>query len=258
MTQGMDCIVYLDEITRNPDGSFNAYLDFRTKNDVALFKQAFQNNAEFDEQRSYLYIKSVKSCKRLIHDCYYKLNLDLLKNAQVIGSDKLDSFVVGIAFDLGKMPQPVPKDESSELLQSHDPMDPSEMQIGDANESIDLPQFNGKDLRIAVRNVGQGNWNELLDGDKVLVVYDIGANRNARRDVIDALFKTREDDLMRYKPILVLSHWDIDHYICLKGLTSSQISLCFSKCICVNKIMSISATLTYLKVKASLGDVIIL
>lgn len=116
-----ECIVYLSEIFLNGDGTLSAYVDFRTEKDIALFKEYSNSTAEFGNERSIIFLSSFTSSKRLIHDCYYKLNLGLLN--QYPFSDEQELGIVGRSYFLYDMPYP--NDDASELLQSHEQLDPS-------------------------------------------------------------------------------------------------------------------------------------
>lgn len=185
-----DCIVYLDSLFRNPDGTLSAYIDFRREEDVAVFKAYSPANMEFDESRTFIRLESFRATKRLIHDCYYKLNLELLNQhkqyqAAVEGDN---AGIVGMTYFLNQMP--VPADDVSELLQSHELLDPSEMLCDEGNRNIALPQIPNKDLTLIVRDVSQANWNELLAGDKIVVSYDLGARMEASAADVRAVFES--------------------------------------------------------------------
>lgn len=246
-----DCIVYLDSLIRNSDGTLSAYIDFRREEDIAIFMAYSPDNKAFDESRTFIRLESFRTTKRLIHDCYYKLNLALLNQYQAAVEED-NGGIVGRTYFLAQMP--VPTDEASELLQSHEPLDPAEMLCNEGNLNITLPQIPNEDLSLVVRDVDQANWNEFLSGGKILASYDLGARKEASAADVKALFESRREKYEQDKPVLVLSHWDIDHYHCLVRMDEGQISNCFSKCICVNKITSVNGKRTYDKLQRALGN----
>ena len=72
-----ECIVFLDSYTKAGDGIVDAYIDFRLSKDLTMFRQI----AELPENAgTYIELRSLKSAKRLMRGCYYKLNLNQLKN----------------------------------------------------------------------------------------------------------------------------------------------------------------------------------
>lgn len=95
------------------------------------------------------------------------------------------------------------------------------------NNSIDITSYindnvNSNKIEVSVYDVGQGNWNEILFNDEFLIVYDLGAsssqifnntyNRVAlpqnRRFTINSILHNGYS----VKKVLIISHWDIDHY----------------------------------------------
>ena len=99
--RGSDCIVYLDSYEKVGEGVVDAYVDFRLEKDFAIFRRVLNYP---QTEATYVELHSLKSSKRLIRGCYYKLNLELLKQYKF--SIREDSFLIGGSFDLGKMSKP--------------------------------------------------------------------------------------------------------------------------------------------------------
>jgi beta-lactamase superfamily II metal-dependent hydrolase len=101
-----------------------------------------------------------------------------------------------------------------------------------------------QNIAITVYNVGQGNWNEINFNNKVLMVYDFGSSSNHfSNNIIRTIIHPDEQRMHvetilgdgSLKKILIISHWDTDHYIGIKTLTDIQIqSLDF--CLIPNRI----------------------
>ena len=244
-----ECIVYLEITQKVEDGIYDAYVDFRRIEDMYVFKLVCDERDNFGQRNTYLYLKSFKSAKRLIRGCYYALNLALLLDFPY--SIDEDSLLVGRTYDLSQME--MPQHESDELLQRHQPLDFEQMLVMHPNNDIQIPPIQNANLQLLVRDVGQANWNELLEGDTIKVIYDIGAKLNASRAEVAAVFDARKNDIMRDKPILVLSHWDMDHIHCLRYLEDRDISACFSRLICVDKMKSVTSTRVYSSFVSELG-----
>lgn len=85
---------------------------------------------------------------------------------------------------------------------------------GIQDEGILHTQF-GDEISLIVRDVGQGNWNEIYSDGKCRIVYDIGCPIFAKRTEVDDLIKGRKEILNTDNPGLIISHWDLDHYHCL-------------------------------------------
>jgi 5S rRNA maturation endonuclease (ribonuclease M5)/beta-lactamase superfamily II metal-dependent hydrolase len=65
---------------------------------------------------------------------------------------------------------------------------------------------------LIIKCVGQGSWNELSFDGEVKVVYDIGTSYLHDKMTVKALMGLRDLDYQKSKPIIILSHWDVDHY----------------------------------------------
>ena len=244
--QEPDCIVYLDSYTKAGDGIVDAYVDFRQSKDVALFRQVFDLP---DNSGTFIELRALRSSKRLMRGCFYKLNLILLKN--YVFSRVEDSLLIGGRFDLSKMD--IPEDDDTELLQQHEPLDPEELIHWNVPQEPPMLVSNTDDMQLFVKDVNQGNWNELRFGNRVLVLYDAGARLNASLAEVKSIFNSRKDDLEASKPMLVISHWDVDHIHCLKLLSKNDIPKYFSKLICVGRMKTVTASGIYDKFISALG-----
>jgi beta-lactamase superfamily II metal-dependent hydrolase len=104
--------------------------------------------------------------------------------------------------------------------------------------SILFDKLTRNNIHIGAYNVGQGNWNEISFDDQLIITYDFGSSSSqvlgrllksitrARR-VREILEKIVHEEI---KKILIISHWDTDHYIGINSLTDAQIQL-FEYCI---------------------------
>jgi hypothetical protein len=81
----------------------------------------------------------------------------------------------------------------------------------------------GRVKKLLIRNIGQGNWNEVWDKDKPLIVFDIGTIWSTSKSDLANLIGDREKIYQAARPILVLSHWDVDHYHFLTELSDETI-----------------------------------
>lgn len=244
-----ECIIYLEVMKKVGEGVYDAYVDFRRIEDVEFFKQMCDEVNDFGQRNTYLYLQSFKSAKRLMRGCYYALNLTLLLNFQYTIAE--DSLFVGRTYDLAQME--MPQNENGELLQSHRPLDSEQMLVMHPNSENQIAPLKNAYLKLLVRDVGQANWNELIEGNKIKVIYDIGAKLNASKSEVASVFGARETEIMRDKPMLVLSHWDMDHIHCLRYLDKYDITKFFSKLICVDMMKSVTSTCIYRSFVSALG-----
>lgn len=95
-------------------------------------------------------------------------------------------------------------------------------------------------LTVNIRNVGQGNWNEIMSDESYAVVYDCGTSMNASKADVRALINSRNKKYIDNKPSLILSHWDKDHYHCLIGMTDAELSS-FSNFICRDNVPNLTS-----------------
>lgn len=87
-----------------------------------------------------------------------------------------------------------------------------------------IPSIIGNDLKINVRYVGQGNWNEIITNNNVKVAFDLGASKNASFSEVTKIIGNKDLEYLKHSPGIVISHWDIDHYHCLKGFSDKTLS----------------------------------
>lgn len=232
----MECIVYLENYYKNKQGSIDAFIDFRSRDDLMFFNSYTQNELT---DATFIKLHSLKSSKLLKRGCYYKLNLTLLSKFQLERTE--DSLIIGGAYNLAEMP--VPDSEESDILQKHKKLFPyyDYWNIKLADKVNVLDKLSNNDLQLYVKDVGQANWNELRSGTMIIVLFDAGAELIANKNEVSKIFNSRKADLMISRPILVISHWDIDHIHCLKSLTIQDIKDCFSCIICNDQLKTITS-----------------
>lgn len=90
---------------------------------------------------------------------------------------------------------------------------------------------NSESLKVIVRDVGQANWNEIKNDEITKIVYDIGLPTNYSNDAVCQEINRKVAEYLKCKPILILSHWDKDHYHGLLGMTDDELK-CFSAFVC--------------------------
>lgn len=238
--------MYLDSYVKVGDGIVDAYIDFRQLKDLAMFRRivTLPENAG-----SYIELKSLKSAKRLMRGCYYKLNLALLKEEPFNRAE--DSLIIGGSYDLSRME--MPHGDDTELLQKHEILDSEELRQRNVPQELPMIISSTDDMKLYVKDVNQANWNELRFSNKVVVLFDAGARLNARRTEVASIFESRKVDLERSKPMLVISHWDIDHIHCLKLIPENELPNYFSKLICVDRKQTVTASSIYEKFLKALG-----
>lgn len=125
--------------------------------------------------------------------------------------------------------------------------------LGSSNYE-ELPNtFSGK-LSFTVRNVGQGNWNELNVEDNVKLVYDAGAPLYAAKSEVLNIIANRVFLYSFSKPGLILSHWDKDHYHALLGMADEELSN-FSFFLCRDQVPNLTSRKLFVRLNAQIETV---
>lgn len=256
-----ECIVYLEEFEKNDNGEIDVlYIDFRLEKDIKPYNQAIGTSIK-SSGATFIEFYNMNVSKRLRKGCYYKLNLDLLKkflqeNGNRQGEKSLQggSYLIGAVYNLENMSP----DEQAELLQSHQTLDSRELSManvpfGEFEDEL-LGNIENDNLSLFVKNVDQANWNELRSNGAIKVLYDAGAALRASTTDVDAIINSRMKDLIDSKPVLVISHWDMDHIHCLKAMSDSDIKNYFSKIVCPDKLRSQTSTAIFGKLQNALGN----
>ena len=246
-----EIIVYLDSHSRNNNGLWDLFIDFRTKKDLEIFKQV--TGLRFDDSASYLKLLSVKTNKYLKVNCYYKLNVEKFKNIKSFRDT--ESYVIAGSYDFSEMARP--KSENDEILQSHLRLESIDKTNNNRLNFLSKRDLIPNDLLnplLYIANVGQANWNELRDNGNPVIVFDCGAPIEALKYEVDSIWSKHEILLQKMKPTLIISHWDVDHYHCLKRLSLLDIKKCFSSVFCVNKTMSKTSIETLRLLRSALGE----
>ncbi len=88
----------------------------------------------------------------------------------------------------------------------------------------EIPNINASGaLKVLVRNVGQGSWNEIIVDKQTRLIFDIGTHYLTKQSDILSMLKDKEHIFLEDKPGIIISHWDIDHYHYLIGLSDEAL-----------------------------------
>lgn len=248
-----DIIIYLVDYKYVGESEYtDIVFDFRSEKDYLNFctELNLENGLNNDNERNFLIqISNIKSPKRLRRDSYYKLNLPLFKELNSQSQGMPDSALVAYNFEFNNSIDR----ENYILFDSHSPLDPMEIYPAHNNrERIQLPDpiTNGK---IRINDVGQANHNEVIDGEYVVVVYDMGAPLHLTKNEVRTLIDNRIDEYAQSQPILIISHWDYDHILQLKYLSANELSY-FSEVYCPQKTKSATSQAILNKIRSAVPD----
>jgi len=259
-----ECLVYLEEcsfsesVQNNGNRLYNynsISIDFFSEEDLQIFLDSTPPglfaSSEFKEV-SFLEIQNYVSNIRLVADRFY--NLDLTKFNALLPCERSKHEAAAFAYRI-KLNEgnnsPFLSRASNTIqsqLTSSQNVNPIPANVNALYKNCKNYQIN----RVRVLNVSQGNWNELLCNKDVMVVYDIGGYKLSKPQNSIILWNTHKT---KYKPdctSLVLSHWDLDHYVTLCSVSEVEIKARFKAFFYPDLPISRTATILLSKINRAL------
>jgi hypothetical protein len=212
-------LVYVEAYNRQ-EGT--VLVDFIDSNEFSSFNLLLNLNKNIGDASMILITNYFQ--KRIQENTIYlitKETIDLLRDNNSIISSNIDSLIIGYELNIDSaitylFEKAVSLNDFDFFLKGV-----SSGKSGDVN--ILPTSIKGK-IQANIRNVGQGNWNELLVENSVLFVFDAGAPMRATKEEVLAIISNRENIYQQNKPILLISHWDVDHYHSLIAMSDETIS----------------------------------
>jgi beta-lactamase superfamily II metal-dependent hydrolase len=239
-----DILVYIEEIDRDNN---IIILDFIDSNELEKFTNVLEIQNDIFKA-SMVKIINYRQ-KNLRENTVYAIDRDFILNLRSNIEPQEDSFLFGYTIDL--------KNERAFLFKTSVTIGEQDKYIigaiirGGAKNSILDISLKGK-INVTVRNIGQGNWNEIYSNDEVKIVYDAGAPMNANKTVVRNHIGNKVNEYSTSKPSLILSHWDKDHYHALIGMTDAELQ-CFSSFICPDIRPNITSRILYDRIQNAIG-----
>jgi len=182
-------------------------VDFSTSLDFLFFTNIF--NKKYDEIRRPTMIEFINYDQDFLQEGYYysissETLLLLIERITIVEN----SLVIGYRIDLQGL--------KSKLISNNIPLALIRNTLNRVTPSSSDPhdlKFNlGKVNKVIVRNIGQGNWNEILYNDKFKLIFDSGVLYSTKSNIVSNLKGDRDNLYQKDKPSFILSHWDVDHY----------------------------------------------
>lgn len=202
-------IVYLDLITEDEESGTSYSFDLVTPRGLYVY-QSYLNedgtgtNYNFDNRiATYIHFRNLKTKLDVKEKQYYLLSLNSLNRDRLTNED---SALYISVYDFGD-------------LQGGDSVIPELRPInglmalvykGKSLPNPIIPSFLKGKMKLQVNNVGRGNWNEIIVGNKPCIVYDMGTN--IEKKSWNGVKSLAEKHKYERKPTLIISHWDLDHY----------------------------------------------
>lgn len=242
-------LVYVEEFNRKDR---TVLFDFVDSNQYTLFANILNENHDLNKP-SMVFLYNYKG--RIIQeDTIYSIRPETIqswRNQKIIHSSILNSYLIGYNIDVSNAEESIFK-ESVSLNNLIDDFYLNYLMAGNGDNSNIKFQNNGK-ISVIIRKVGQANWNEINFDDKVKIVYDAGAPFNASRADVAAIIGNRSSLYSTTKPILILSHWDKDHYHSLIGMTDSELKNNFSAFICRDYVPNKTSRILFDRIRNAVG-----
>ncbi len=217
---------------QNNSETYTLFCDFATIDDARnlYFRVTQSQIGQNQVLPTGLHITGVKGKRRFVEDVYYEFDVDtpgVIVNRNPDLTTVYNSYLIdfaGVSLEATKnaIVRVPNKDIEPKLGKAASTMDISSLEI--LLGAITEPG-NGEEEFVRVMNIGQGNWNEYHIGNRIPLVFDLGTSIKAS-DLDVRIFVNKispQYASLATKPIVVISHWDLDHYRCLLGMTPKEI-----------------------------------
>jgi beta-lactamase superfamily II metal-dependent hydrolase len=243
-------LVYVEEFNKQ-DGT--VLFDFIDSKEYGLFNESLNSSNDLNKP-SMVLLTNYKGRTVQENTIYAILptTIQSWREQNAINSDNLNSFLIGYYIDVTKTEEPI-FNESVSLSDLFDSFYLNYYMTGSGNVSNLTFHKKGK-VSVTIRNVGQGNWNEINFNDKVDIVYDAGAPMNASRADIATIIGNRNTLYPTSKPVLILSHWDKDHYHSLLGMTDTELQSNFSAFVCRDRVPNRTSRILFARLRNAVGS----
>ena len=243
-----DVLVYIEEFNKSLG---TVLFDFIDSNEYILFTDYSNLNNSLSNP-SMVHVSNYKG-RTIQENTIYAIERGVIENWRESGliiSNNENSFLIGFNIEL---PLDVPQIffESVSLNNSTDSNLNYFMRGGGSKSSLPL-DVSGK-LSVTIRNVGQGNWNEISKDDFVSIVFDAGAPMHASKTEVRNYIGDRAERYSVENPGLILSHWDKDHYHSLIGMSDKELGN-FSFFICRDKIPNLTSRVLFNRINTAIGN----
>jgi beta-lactamase superfamily II metal-dependent hydrolase len=239
-------LIYIEEYNRI---NRTVLFDFVDSNEFAIFAQNI--NLDRSSTGASMVLITNYIGRRVQENTVYAISLTTLKlwhSEQAITTEN-NSFLIGYNIELNSNQQQV--FDRSVTIGEFDDFQLLSHMTGNGHNS-NLPFTANGQISVVIRNVGQGNWNEIHTNNAVNVIFDAGAPFNAARSQVLGIIGNRPLTYARDKPGLILSHWDKDHYHSLIGMTDAELSG-FSYFICRDRVPNYTSRILFVRIKNAVG-----
>lgn len=239
-----DILVFIEEINREEN---IVIFDFLDSNELEKFNTALKIQGDV-LKASMAKINNYKQ-KSIRENTVYAIDRNVLLSLRLNIESIENSYLFGYSISLPNGTDFLFK--SSVTIGEQDRYQIGAIVRGGATNNILDISLRGQ-IDVIVRNIGQGNWNEVYTNNEIKVVYDAGAPMNATKEVVRQHIGNKVNEYLDSKPCLILSHWDKDHYHSLVGMSDSELK-CFASFICPEIRPNLTSRILFGRIEQAIG-----
>ena len=223
-----DILVYIESIDREKK---TILLDFTDSEQLGNFQGLMQAEVNYDRP-SMLLLRNYNG-KRVQPNTTYRVKKSFIEglfsenairtygSSEDAKAEDQASFVIGYTIDLANRDEFFGKAFS---LKSGEKLF-RDTAYKRAEELLEwISEKTSGNLTAIIRDVGQANWNEIWKDNSLLMLYDAGAPSQASKTEVLNHIGSREHDITNCTPGIIVSHWDLDHYHSLAGMSDATLS----------------------------------
>jgi beta-lactamase superfamily II metal-dependent hydrolase len=245
-----DVLIYVEEFNKELD---TVLFDFIDSNEHTLFTElgGLQTNLL---NPSMVYLSNYK-LRTIQENTIYAIKQSVIeswRDQSIIVSNNENSFLIGFTIEL-------PDNTTNEIfgdsvsLNDFDDVFLNFYMNGNGDNSALPVSVEGR-LSVTIRNVGQGNWNEIKGNRSPKIVYDAGAPMFASRTEVRAIIGNKPMEYNLSTAGLILSHWDKDHYHSLIGMSDAELGY-FSYFICRDRVPNLTSRILFNRIRNVVGAI---
>ncbi len=242
-----DVLVYIEEYDKDAG---IVLFDFFDSNEYSSFTELA--GLDYSLNNSSMVLLKNYTNRTIIENTIYTIKRNVIiswREQNVIEENIQNSFLIGYIVEVS-----IPNEQIFfESISLNDTFDIFLNYNMSGNGKLDSLQFKIKGkLSVIIRNIGQGNWNEINLDAETKVVFDAGASMYASRSEIRNIIGDRAIKYSNDRPGIILSHWDKDHYHSLIGMSDAELTN-FSYFICRDKVPNLTSRILFNRISSSVG-----
>lgn len=217
--------IYIEKSIHNKMNGVSEYaIDFynlQSANTLFLYILA---RVEYSPFKFYKLVLPYEKYNVMASGSWYSLPLEFFNNAilRVLNEEDLESSAYSGIIKIERLGVKlsnflIPQKRLDNEFKSY--VDEGNLELDEIRDNLDSEEFK---LELTIVDCGQGNWNEISTTHDVLI-YDMGASQSYSEIQTKTLVSGRRKIHGHKKTVIVISHWDMDHFQALKYLESDQL-----------------------------------